>query len=158
MVTKDDINAIKCQLELQTRLLVDACTQQNIPSTSPRATRLLTIPNMNIPLEEMGSKLKRFSEEFEIALQLFFRFLPIGFQNLLLTLPHLFLLCQLLLQRLPQIISLVLHDNISFEEALGRVHSLQFQQFKHWATFEASLRCAFETHPGFQRVVGGSMS
>lgn len=155
VATKNDINDLKRQMEIQTQLLMKDCTKQNGPSGSSRATRTLTIPTLNISTEEMMSKLSCFADEVRVALQLFFAYLPIGFQNMLVALPHLVVLYQLVLQRLPQAISLVLHDNITFEDALGRTQSLQFQQFRHWEVFEASLRCTFESVPGKQKVLSG---
>jgi hypothetical protein len=56
---------------------------------------------------------------------------------------------------LPQAISLVLHGNMMFEDALGRVQSLQYQQFKHWTVFETSLPCVFANAPGMKKVLDG---
>jgi hypothetical protein len=47
------------------------------------------------------------------------------------------------------------HDNITFEDALGRMQSLQFQQFRHRTVFEVSLRCKLDNLPGMRKVLSG---
>jgi hypothetical protein len=68
--------------------------------------------------------------------------------------PKLLLLWRVM-QRLPPTISLVLHDNITFEDVLGRIHSLQYQQFKHWRVFKESLAHSFKGLPGSRKVRTG---
>jgi hypothetical protein len=71
--------------------------------------------------------------------------------NVLRVWPQL-LLAWRVLQRFPPTISLVLHDNIAFEDVFGRIHSLQYQQFKHWRVFKHSLEESFKGFPGSKRV------
>jgi hypothetical protein len=59
------------------------------------------------------------------------------------------------LRQIPRTVSLVVEDNIRFEDALGRIQSLQYQHFKHWAVLEACLRCTFTNTPGMQKVRQG---
>ena len=73
-------------------------------------------------------------------------------QELLRSLPHVILFLRLLRQ-IPRAVSLVCHDNIRFEDALGRMQSLQYQHFRHWTVFEECLRCTFKGAPGMQKVL-----
>jgi hypothetical protein len=68
--------------------------------------------------------------------------------------PQILLVWQIM-RRLPPTISLILHDNITFEDVLGRIHSLQYQQFKHWRVFKHSLDVSFKGFPGSKRVHTG---
>jgi hypothetical protein len=58
-----------------------------------------------------------------------------------------------ILQRLPQAVSLILHDNIIFDDALERVQSLQFQQFRQWSVFKTSLKCIFANVSELQKII-----
>ena len=49
----------------------------------------------------------------------------------------------------------ILQDDISFEDLLGRVHSLQYQHFRHFEVFEAMLRSEFKELPGARNVLSG---
>ena len=71
---------------------------------------------------------------------------------LLSSFPHMILLLRLL-RRMPRAVSLLCQDNIQFEDALGRMQSLQYQHFRHWTVFEACLRCTFKDTPGIQKVL-----
>jgi hypothetical protein len=74
--------------------------------------------------------------------------------NLIHAWPQLLVLWQVM-QRLPPAISLALHDNITFEDVLGRIHSLQYQQFKHWRVFKENLEHSFKGLPGSKEVRTG---
>jgi hypothetical protein len=69
-------------------------------------------------------------------------------------LPHVLLLARMI-RFLPRAVYFMLHDNISLEDAPGRVRSLQFQEFKHWNVFEASLRKNFHGVHGSEKVLKG---
>ena len=114
----------------------------------------LGLPRFNIIKRDLLNLLQRLSAEVEIVLRLFLASFLVCLKDLLLALPQIGLIYKIL-QRLPQAISLTLHDNMTFEDALGRVQSLQYQQFKHWTVFEASLRCAFANAPGMKKVADG---
>lgn len=74
--------------------------------------------------------------------------------DFLLSLPHVSAFLRVLRQ-IPRAVSLVLEDNIRFEDALGRMQSLQYQHFRHWLVFEACLRYTFNNTPGMQKVLQG---
>lgn len=76
------------------------------------------------------------------------------FKMLLCLWPQLVLLSRLL-RSIPRSITLVLEDNIEFEDALGGFHSLQFQYFKHWDIFERMLQHQFQSKPGDAKVAEG---
>jgi hypothetical protein len=116
---------------------------------------VLTVPQLNLSTKDIKSILRHFYEEVKILVKAFLVSFLICFKDLLLATPQLFLVYTIL-QRLPATISLTLHDNITLEDALGRVQALQFQQFRHWQVFEASLRCQFDQLPGMRQVLSGS--
>jgi hypothetical protein len=68
--------------------------------------------------------------------------------------PELFLYLKVL-SNIPSSPTTLLLDNIRFEDVLGRTHSLQYQQFKHWRIFKSMLECAFENKPGREKVFAG---
>lgn len=133
-------------------LLADNRQQPNI---SPGLTLVLSIPQLNLPTQHIAFLLRHFCAEAGMILRLFFASFLFHIKELLLAVPHLMLLYRVS-QRIPQMLSLVMHDNIAFEDALGRLHSLQFQQFKHWAILEMSLRCSFEGLRGSKQVLNGN--
>lgn len=49
--------------------------------------------------------------------------------------------------------TMLLRDNILFEDALGRKASLPFQYFQHFPVFMARLQCEFKGLPGERRVI-----
>jgi hypothetical protein len=117
-----------------------------LPDEPARIKITLTLPKFDISAHDLKILLQRLSVEFEIVLGFFLASLFVCLKDLIWALPQT-LIIRRILQRLPQTISLVVHDNMRFEDALGRVHSLQYQQFKHWTVFEANLRCAFMNSP-----------
>lgn len=123
------------------------------PATA-RLTLTMTFPQLQISTHDMTLLFRRLLTEVEIVLQLIFARLCVLLKKLIVILPQMLVIMKVL-QRLPQAISLVLHDNMTFEDALGRFHSLQYQQFRHWAVFETSLRCAFDNLPGMKRILRG---
>jgi hypothetical protein len=132
------------------------CTQV-LNRDSDRTARImltLTLPRLNITKQDLQILLRRLSAEVETVLRLCFAIFLVYLRDLLWALPQIIMIYKVL-QRLPQAISLTLHDNITFEDALGRVHSLQYQQFKHWTVFETSLRCTFADRPGMKKVLDG---
>lgn len=76
------------------------------------------------------------------------------FKILLCFWPQLKLLFRLL-RKIPRSVTLLLEDNISFEDALGGHCSLQFQYFKHWDVFEKMLHHQFQSKPGYSKVSEG---
>jgi hypothetical protein len=74
--------------------------------------------------------------------------------NLLHVCPQLLLAWEVL-WRLPHTISLVLHVNTTFEDVLGRIHSLQYQQFKHLRYSKHNLKESFKGFPRSKRVRTG---
>ena len=154
MATKDDIRDLKILLRTEPQSATRSQTSPPISHDASRLTLVLTIPQLRLPAREVLSILKHFSAEVEAVLNVFFASFMVCLRDLLLALPQMYLIYRVL-QRLPQAVSLVLHDNIIFEDALGRMQILQFQQFRHWTVFEASLRCNFENLPGMQKVLSG---
>ena len=51
--------------------------------------------------------------------------------------------------------TMLLQDNIWFEDAMGRVRRLPYTWFRHWEVFEAMLQAEFKDMPGSLRVTGG---
>lgn len=151
MATRTDVQELKILLQTQIRASAPPETGPKFTDDVSRITLVLTIPSLNISRREMADILRYFSSEVEAVLKIFLASFFISLKDLLLALPQLIMVYRIL-QRLPQAISLVLHDNITFEDALGRVQSLQFQQFKNWKVFEACLRSTFELVPGAQKV------
>jgi hypothetical protein len=132
------------------------CTQASSrdPGGTARIMLTLTLPRLNITKQDLQILLRHLSAEVETVLKLCFAVFLVRLKDLLWALPQIVVIYKIL-QRLPQAISLTLHDNMTFEDALGRVQSLQHQQFKHWAVFEASLRCTFADTPGMKKVLDG---
>lgn len=79
------------------------------------------------------------------------------FQVILLLFPQLAVYFRVL-RSIPRSASLLLRDNIEFEDVLGRIHSLQFEQFRHWRVFKSLLLCTFENVPGRDKVRKGQYS
>ena len=129
--------------------------QRQHPSTSQGLMLVLTIPQLNLSAKDITSILRLFYDEVLFILEAFVVSFLVYFKALLIAIPQLVLVHRML-QRLPAVISLALNDNITFEDALGRVQSLQFQQFRHWPVFEASLRCHFDQLPGLRQILCGN--
>ena len=158
VATKDDIQGLRILFESRTQSATTTATPSqrypHMPQDTSRLKLVLTIPLLNLSFNDAASVLQNFSAEVTAIVKLFLASFLVCFKDLILALPQLILLYRFL-RCLPPAISLVLHDNINFEDALGRVQSLQFQQFRHWDVFETSLRCAFELVPGKQKVMSG---
>ena len=60
-----------------------------------------------------------------------------------------------ILRHIPRSMPNLLSNNIRFIDVLGRRHSLQFEQFRHWQVFETNLQCAFKGLPGADKVSKG---
>ena len=129
-------------------------TSKRDSDETARVMLALSLPRFNITKRDLQTLLRHLSAEVETVLRFFLASFFFCLKDLLLALPQIVLIYKIL-QRLPQAICLTLHDNMTFEDALGRVESLQYQQFKHWTIFEASLRCAFANAPGMKKVVDG---
>lgn len=125
-----------------------------MPQDTSRLMLVLTIPQLRLPAKEAALILQHFSAELIIVLKAFVASFVVCMKDLLFAIPNVVLVYEMLL-RLPLSVSLVLRDNINFEDALGRMQSLQFQHFQHWPVFEASLRCNFQNLPGMLKVVSG---
>jgi hypothetical protein len=132
------------------------CTQalRKDPDGTARITLTLTLSRLNITKQDLQILLRHLSAEVETVLRLCFAVFLVCLKDLLWALPQIIVIYKIL-QRLPQAISLTLHDNVTFEDALGRIQSLQYQQFKHWTVFEISLRCTFADAPGMKKVLDG---
>lgn len=145
---------LKDMLALHLQATQRTQTSSRDPNETARIMLTLTLPRLQITKQDLQILFQRLSTEVETALRLFFAIFFVCLKDLLLALPQIIMIYKIL-QRLPQAISLTLHDNITFEDALGRVQSLQYQQFKHWNVFETSLRCTFANAPGMKKVLDG---
>jgi hypothetical protein len=154
VATKDDIQGLRLLLESRSQSSTPSHRYPRMPQDTSRLKLVLTIPLLHLSFNDAASVLQNFSAEAMAIVKIFLASFLVCFRDLILALPQLILLYRVL-RRLPPAISLVLHDNINFEDALGRVQSLQFQQFRHWDVFETSLRCAFELVPAQQKVRSG---
>ena len=154
VATKDDIQGLRLLLESRSQSVTPSHRYPRMAQDTSRLKLVLTIPLLHLSFNDAASVLQNFSAEVTAIVKIFLASFLVCFRDLILALPQLILLYRVL-RRLPPAISLVLHDNINFEDALGRVQSLQFQQFRHWDVFETSLRCAFELVPGRQKVMSG---
>lgn len=114
-----------------------------------KAMLVLTIPQLDLSMKDITVILQWLSEEVEQVVKLLLASLILCFRNLLFAIPQMRLLYRIV-RRLSQAILLVLHDSSTFEDALGRMQSLQFQWFRHWPVFEANLRYQYDQLPGMQ--------
>lgn len=53
---------------------------------------------------------------------------------------------------LPRPMSLLLSDNIILTDAANNNHSLPFQYFQNWDTFNTMIKDQFQSHPGYQKI------
>jgi hypothetical protein len=158
-IQQSTVNA-KDLLELKKMLALHLQSTQYTPASanmsgSAPSTATSNLPKVNLSQNNLKILLRRLSVEVEVVLRSFLASLFVFLRDILMALPQINMIWKIL-RRLPPTISLVLHDNIRFEDALGRVQSLQYQQFKYWTVFEANLRCAFTNSPGMQKVLDGS--
>lgn len=132
--------------------------QERTTRTSrPEVARInltLTIPQLDISPAHVRALLSQFSDEVEAIIRVLFASILIFLKQFILALPQILFLVQVA-RRIPQAVSLVLRDNITFEDALGRIQSLQYQHFRYWEVFQASLLCHFQGLPGFRKVQSG---
>lgn len=129
--------------------------QSNVAlQSSARLPLTITFPQVRISTRDSLLLFRRLLIEVETILQMCCAWFCILLDGFVLALPQMLLILRTL-HRLPKAISLILHDNMSFEDALGRFHSLQYQQFRHWAVFESLLRCSFASLPGSRMVMRG---
>ena len=114
-----------------------------------------SFPKWNLDPYKVGRQLKMLVRPVE-------RILADVAETCFLFLAHLFinfsrlLLCLRASLRLPRSPSNLLQDNIQFEDVLGRIHQLQYQQFRYWKVFRSMLECVFEDCPGGGKVARGS--
>ncbi|KAL9110724.1 MAG: hypothetical protein Q9227_004716 [Pyrenula ochraceoflavens] len=73
------------------------------------------------------------------------------FKILLLLWPKLAVLFRVL-RCIPRSVTLLLEDNIYFEDFLGNIHSLQFQYFKHWDLFEKMVQHQLRSTPFYESL------
>lgn len=131
--------------------------QRQLPNAVPATTQLtltMAIPRLDISTRHIAVLFRSLLCEVELVLRLASAWLSLLLRDLTRVLPQMLLFVRVM-HRLPRAISLVLHDNITFEDALGRFHSLQYQQFRHWPVFESSLRCIFADLPGMEKISKG---
>jgi serine/threonine protein kinase len=125
-----------------------------IDSASGRLALTLTLPHLKLSKKDAALLYRRLSGEVNSILLTLSVHMARMLAFFVLLMPQLILL-QRTLRRLPAAINLALNDNLTLEDALGRFHSLQFQQFRHWKVLESSLQCIFAGTPGFLKVSRG---
>lgn len=123
------------------------------PATA-RMTLALTVPQLQISTKYRALLLRHFLTEVKAVLLLWFVWVCKGLSDIVLVLPQIISIITVL-NRIPQAISLILRDNMSFEDAMGRIYSLPYQYFRYWPVFISSLRCTFTDLPGMQKVMEG---
>lgn len=131
-------------------------SQQSSVALESSARLLLPIPIAQGKISTPDSLLlfRHLLVEVQTLLQMYYAWFCTLLGGFILALPQMVLILRTL-HRLPKAMSLVLHDNMNFEDALGRLHSLQYQQFRHWAVFESLLRCSFTNLPGSRKIMRG---
>jgi hypothetical protein len=150
IATSDDLRRLET--------LIKSCFQDKMPGSGRRPhrhTEEISLVRLNLSLsvstENIRSIIHYLNAKFDAIFQHLVRFLFVVLKEML---PHVLVFLKVL-QQIPRAVSLVLEDNIRFEDALGRIQSLQYQHFKHWTVFEACLRCTFINTPGMQKVLQG---
>jgi len=91
-------------------------------------------------------------ENLETVIQFAMAYVFIVLKELLIRLPQVLIIARMM-QVLPRAISLMRQDCIRFEDALGRVQNLQYQQFQYWPVFEAMIKTQFEGVPGYGKIL-----
>jgi ribosomal protein L37AE/L43A len=91
-------------------------------------------------------------ENLETIIQFAMAYVLIALKELLIRLPQVLVIARMM-QVLPRAISLMRQDCIRFEDALGRVQNLQYQQFQYWPIFEAMVKTQFEGVPGYGKIL-----
>ena len=93
-------------------------------------------------------------ENLENVIHFVMAYVLVALEELLIRLPQVLIIARMM-QALPRAISLMRQDCIRFEDALGRVQNLQYQQFQYWPIFEAMVKTQFEGVPGYGKVLRG---
>ena len=93
-------------------------------------------------------------ENLETVIHFVMAYVLVALEELLIRLPQVLIIARMM-QALPRAISLMRQDYIRFEDALGRVQNLQYQQFQYWPIFEAMVKTQFEGVPGYGKVLRG---
>jgi hypothetical protein len=91
-------------------------------------------------------------ENLKTIIQFAMAYILIALKELLIRLPQVLIIARMM-QVLPRAISLMRQDCIRFEDALGRVQNLQYQQFQYWPIFEAMIKTQFEGVPGYGKIL-----
>jgi hypothetical protein len=152
--TSDDVREIK-QLLVSLHETCQKSSASPVMSNAHCITLALTILRLGLSLSDIRDLLGRyFNNQDETLVQVLLASFLTLLRDFFWALPQLILVVKFM-RCLPRSVSCLLSDNMRFEDALGRVQSLQFQQFRNWAVFEANLRCTFEDHPGYRKVVRG---
>lgn len=142
-----------------TMMYLGGATEQMSCLQQPSVPNHFILPNRIIPGQiSMTQALTLLSKlitlSFSIALGILLHELYRFFLTVLFLFPQLASYLRVL-RSIPRSVSLYLQDNINFEDVLGRLHSLQFEQFRHWRVFESLLVCTFEDVPGRDKVLKG---
>jgi hypothetical protein len=154
MATAKDVEELKQLLNSHLRRQE---TNTNPPKPSESRTQftfILAISQINLPSQLVKALLSRLRAKVEAFGRFSIATLLTSLKQIVLVVPQLMQISRVM-NSLPPAVSLVLHDNLRLTDALGRFHSLQFQQNRHWRVFETTLKCSFENLPGQQKVATG---
>lgn len=100
------------------------------PYVLPAAATLLAILRRQLRLQNLGTLARHILPTVDATLYGFLAQVFLLMRDLVAAIPHIYMFLKVM-HRIPATISLVFHDNITSEDALGRLHSLQYQQFRH---------------------------
>jgi hypothetical protein len=151
MATAQDIQDLKTLIQ-KTQAIAPAAHIGSI--NGARIALTLTIPQLELSAQDVKNLLRHFLIKMEMILRFFHASFILLLRDFIFRLPQILLVVHIL-RRLPPTVSLLLRENITFEDALGRTQSLQYQQFRHWPVFEANLLCHFKHVPGCKKVQNG---
>lgn len=88
----------------------------------------------------------------ETVIRSIMAYVLIALEEFLTRLPQVLIIARMI-HVLPRAISLMGHDCIRFEDALGRIQNLQYQHFRDWPIFEALVKSHFEGVPGNGKIL-----
>lgn len=145
-LTAKDLLELKDMLTLHLQSIQCSPASTDMLHGSARIMLTSKLPKVNLSPNDFEMLLRRLYVQVEVVLRFSLASLFVCLREGFMALPPIILIWKIL-RSLPSTISLVLHHNIRFEDAFGRVQSLQYQQFRHWTVFEANLRCAFTNSP-----------
>jgi hypothetical protein len=155
LADKHDLEELRAFLSDRTAFPNTHLTTVPSDATQGRILLVMTLPHLTLSKNDLRAIFQSLSKEVCFVADAINSWLGIIFTFVILALPHVVTALKFS-RRIPAAVSLVLRDNVHFEDALGRQHSLQFNQFRYWPVFHAFLECVFTDVPGFERVIKGA--